>query len=115
MARPTFIQTTLDEVNGSSCSNTPTHRMKDDGVSNPPQYLIDGVGDFAYARCVRVPLGGTNATWELTIVHVKPGECYLVDLFRREVDADDPVGGYVIYKNGQKEPTLGKASVADDD
>ena len=45
MPNPTYIKATLDEINGNSCGAL-SHRMKMVPSSSPPEYLIDGAGDF---------------------------------------------------------------------
>lgn len=119
-AYPTFVLATLDQINETSCPNTPQHRMKLVASSNPPEYNIEGVGDFAYARLVRVVLTRDEqgeeltVTWDLTIVYLGGGACHGGHLFRREFDADDPEGGFLFYFNGEKDEALGLAGVADD-
>lgn len=108
MAYPDQIRATLIECNGTSCENA-NHDLGYVEDSNPPEY--QGIsGDFIYARCLRINLGGSNYTWELTL-YKGSNPCGGFHTLRLSTAADDPVGDYCKWTGSSTDCTQAKAKV----
>lgn len=109
---PLTILAILVECNGDSCgSPPPTGLLEYDDSMGYPEYLYDN-GDFTYARCWRVSLGGGEYTWQLSIRYAVSGDCRGVWTFRLKQPADNPVGNYCRYTGGSStDCSGGKAGV----
>lgn len=114
MSLPTFVLATLSEINGTSCGSL-SHRMKLEASSDPPEYFIDGSGDFQYANLKQVTKADASKTWDITIVYLNSSSpCTGIHTFRRDPSADDPTGNFCIRAGSGVDCSKGKASIVDD-
>jgi hypothetical protein len=112
MAYPQTIVATLVECAGVTCSN-PAGVLVYDESSGYPEYLNDS-GDFIYARCEQIDLGGDNYTWQLKVRYMG-SPCRGIWTFRLQNPVDHPTGNYCRYTGGAVDCTQGKATVVNGD
>jgi len=111
MSYPEYVLVTLTEVGGSSCGPK-THRMKLDGSASPPEYGLDGSGDFTWARLRQATINSVTS-WELG-VYIATSPCNGMNTLWRSPGADDPTGTFFVVRGSVADEDYGVATIADD-
>jgi hypothetical protein len=111
MSYPEYVLVTLTEVADTSCGPK-THRMKLNTSISPPEYALDGSGDFAWARLRQATINSVTS-WELG-VYIVATPCSGMNTLWRSPGADDPTGTFYVVVGSVADKDNGVATITDD-